>query len=73
MKYKMIFNMPDDTEDFTHATRGVKYYVQITDFQEYLRNQVKYHSDNYSTAELKLLETIRERACEIFTEDDYLV
>ena len=43
MKAKLIFNLPEDHEDFNHATNAVNYYYALCEFDQWLRSEYKYN------------------------------
>lgn len=54
-KIKVDFNLPEEREEFLHYFNGGKYYLIITDFENFLRNKLKYEdlSDEvYSVIEM---------------------
>lgn len=43
MKAKLIFNLPEDQEDFNHATNGFNYYMALLEMDQWLRSEYKYN------------------------------
>lgn len=50
MKATLEFDLPDDKSLFEHATKGLDYYICLSDLDERIRVYLK-HSDNYDNAE----------------------
>jgi len=65
MKAILEFNLPEDEDDFKLASHGADFYFAIVDFDDYLREELKYHSAKYSRTQYKLLENLREKLTEI--------
>ena len=66
MKATLEFNLPDDQEDFNHATNGFKYYLSLVEMDEWLRSEYKYNDkeEMYEVRE-KLRQIIFENNVEI--------
>ena len=45
MKATLSFQLPEDQDDFTLATNAAKYFGALWDFQNYLREKVKYQNN----------------------------
>ena len=43
MKATLEFNLPDDQEDFNHATNGFNYYMALVEMDQWLRAEYKYN------------------------------
>ena len=43
MKATLEFNLPDDQDDFNHATNAVNYYYALCEFDQWLRSEYKYN------------------------------
>ena len=43
MKATLEFNLPDDQEDFNHATNGFNYYMALVEMDQWLRSEYKYN------------------------------
>ena len=61
MKAKLIFNLPEDQDDFNYANNGFKYYMALVEMDEWLRSEYKYNGkeEMYEVRE-KLREIIFE-------------
>ena len=61
MKATLEFNLPEDREDFNHATNAVNYYMALVEMDEWLRSEYKYNGkeDMYEVRN-KLREIIFE-------------
>lgn len=60
MKKIFEFNMPEDQEEYDIHNKAIEYSIIVSDFEDYLRAQIKYHSDEYTKDQYELLEKIRE-------------
>ncbi len=67
-KIIMEFNLPEDEDDYKMAAHGADFYFAIGDFDDYLREQIKYNSEKYSGKQYKLLEDIRDKFNEIISD-----
>ena len=45
MKATLEFNLPDDQEDFNHATNGFNYYMALVEMDQWLRAEYKYNNN----------------------------
>ena len=61
MKVTYEFNLPEDQPELEHAQNADKYHSIIWDFKQYLRNRVKYNTDDLTQPEYELLEDLREQ------------
>ena len=43
MKATLEFNLPEDQDDFNHATNGFNYYMALVEMDEWLRSEYKYN------------------------------
>ena len=61
MKAKLIFNLPEEQEDFNHANNGFNYYMALVEMDQWLRAEYKYNDkeEMYEVRE-KLREIIFE-------------
>jgi hypothetical protein len=66
MKAKLIFNLPEDQDDFNYATNGFNYYMALMEFDQWLRAEYKYNGkeDMYEVRE-KLREIILDNNVKI--------
>lgn len=63
MKAKLIFNLPEDNQDFEQAKNGSKLYSAIWDFDQDLRAKYKYN--NIESMDLyKVRDLLREKLSE---------
>ena len=70
MKAILEFNLPEDQEEFDASSKAWKYRAAVSQFDRYLRDQLKYNSDNLQDNEYKLLEALRTRLYQDFQEHD---
>ena len=66
MKATLEYNLPDDQEEFNHATNGFNYYMALVEMDEWLRAEYKYNDkeEMYEVRE-KLREIISENFVKI--------
>ena len=43
MKATLEFNLPEEQEDFNHATNGFNYYMALVEMDQWLRAEYKYN------------------------------
>ena len=43
MKATLEFNLPEDQEEFNHATNGFNYYHALWEMDQWLRSEYKYN------------------------------
>ena len=61
MKVTYEFNLPEDAHELEQMQQADKYHSIIWDFKQYLRNRVKYNTDDLTQPEYELLEDLREQ------------
>ena len=61
MKATLEYNLPEDQDDFNHATNGFNYYMALVEMDQWLRAEYKYNDkeEMYEVRE-KLREIIFE-------------
>lgn len=69
MKATIEFNLPEENEEFSDVTNGVKYKLIIQDIMNNLRAKIKY--EELKEEEYDLCEKLREEFFEII--EDYEV
>lgn len=69
MKVKLEFNLPEEKSEFKIAFQGIDYKCILWDFDQHLRNTIKYNSKDLTPIQLNAYEKIREELHEIY--DDY--
>ena len=70
MQAQLIFNLPEDNEEFQDAINGSKFGTLIWDFDQYLRHQIKYAPDDAPEDAYKAYVEIREKLHEMLTENN---
>ena len=58
MKAILKFDLPDEEINFDMANNAVNYYSSLMEFDNYIRNQIKY-GEKYNKREMILLENVR--------------
>lgn len=66
MKSKLIFNLPEERNEFQIALNGSKFYCRIFDYHNELRNKLKY--SDLPDEEMKTLERMYESFNEYFSD-----
>jgi hypothetical protein len=66
MKAKLIFNLPEEQEEFDRAIRGIDYYIAIQDFAQVMRGHLKY--DTNSQWDTKTVDDLWNQYWEIMGE-----
>jgi len=66
MKATLEFNLPEDREEFNHATNGFNYYMALVEMDQWLRSEYKYNNNEemYEVRE-KLRQIILDNNVEI--------
>lgn len=52
-KAQLIFELPEEREEFEDAIQGAKYIAALQEFDNYLRNNIKYGEAQPSTEEIR--------------------
>ena len=66
MKATLEFNLPDDQEDFKHATNGFNYYMALVEMDQWLRAEYKYNdNEEMYEARVKMRQIISDNNVEI--------
>lgn len=60
MKAKLVFNLPEDKNEYFLAIYSGEIYVQLYNLDEYLRNKLKYEN-NLSEETIQELQKVREQ------------
>ena len=63
MKATLEYNLPDDQEEFNHATNGFNYYMALVEMDEWLRAEYKYNDKEE-------LYEVREKLRQIILENN---
>ena len=70
MQAKLIFNLPEDKQDFDFATQGSNWWNVCWEMDQWLRGQTKHAPDDMSDDTYKALEECREKLREIISENN---
>ncbi len=62
------FNLPDDNTEFNLAVNAFKYWNVIYEFDQQLRNKLKY--DNISDEEYEIYDKMRESLHDLINENN---
>ena len=66
MKATLEYNLPEEQEDFNHATNGFNYYMALVEMDQWLRSEYKYNdNEEMYEARVKLRQIISENNVEI--------
>ena len=60
MKAILEFNLQEEEREFQLASKGLSIASALWNYDQYLRNEVKYNYEKYSEAELNTFITVRE-------------
>lgn len=69
MKAILEFTLPEEQVEFDCAVDGVKWMSAMWDLDQYLRNKIKYESEEMSEDTFKAIEQCREKLHEILNEE----
>lgn len=67
MKSKLIFNLPEENEEFNLACNGWKYKSVLCEFDNFLRAKLKY--EDISDVEYEVYEKTRTHLWELINEE----
>lgn len=59
MKASLTFDLPEDAEEYRLASQAGAMHAALSDFDNWLRGQIKYHADDVSTEELVVIDGVR--------------
>lgn len=62
------YNLPEENEEYRLATQGSSLQCVLFEFNEWLRQELKYNSEHYDNKEYKLLDTVQEKLWEFLKE-----
>lgn len=68
MKAKLIFDLPEEQDEFNHAIKGIDYSIAIDEFTQVMRSHLKY--DNNPEWDTKTVDALWERYWEIMGNFD---
>jgi hypothetical protein len=60
MKAVLIYNLPEDRDDFELAQRGLDWYCVAWDLDQWIREQVKYKYEKYDEKALDAFDLVRD-------------
>ena len=63
MKATLEFNLPEDQDDFNHATNSFNYYMALVEMDQWLRTEYKYNGKEE-------LYEVREKLRQIIFENN---
>lgn len=67
MKGKLIFNLPEEREEFELASNAVKYSIVLSDIDNFLRSKIK-HAD-LTDEQYDVYETVRTQLWEYINNE----
>lgn len=70
MKAILEFNLPEDQEEFTNATKGGDWKLFAWNFDQWLRSQTKYAPDSQDENYTRALYEARDKFHEMLGEDN---
>ena len=63
MKATLEFYLPEDNEQFNHATNGFNYYMALVEMDQWLRSEYKYNNNEE-------MYEVRNKLREIISENN---
>ena len=69
MEAILKFELPDEQSEYDLVNKASDMYSLLWDFDQWLRSEIKYGSDKFTSDERDVLDKVREKLYEIF--DDY--
>lgn len=64
MKAVLEFDLPNDNQEFKHASKALDYYIALGDIENIIRNFLKYNNDKTLKDAIIVLDSIRSRISE---------
>ena len=71
MKVELSFNLPEEEEEFRAAINGQKLRSITYDFDQWLRNQIKY--EDLTDEEYQALQKCRDQFMAMFYDEDLFI
>ena len=68
MQAQLIFNLPEDQQEFNLATQGTSMYSVLWDMDQWLRWNIKHAPDSMSDDEYKTYELCRKKLRELIDD-----
>jgi len=68
MKAVLKFQLPEETREFECASKSLELVLALWDMDQYLRNKMKYESENMSEEVYKTHEEIRSHLINLMEE-----
>lgn len=70
MKAKLIFNLPEDKEDYDIFNNALAMYSVIWEMDQWLRSNTKYADDNLSSDKYDAYQECRDKLRELLSEEE---
>jgi len=67
MQAQLIFNLPEEQEEFEMASNAIKYSIVLSDIDNYLRSKIKY--TDLTDEQYKVYEEVREQLWNYLNEE----
>jgi len=64
------FNLPEEQDEFETATNAGKYYSILWNLDQYLRNSIKYASDEMPQADIDTFQLVRDELWQLIDEQN---
>jgi hypothetical protein len=64
----LIFNLPEEQEDFEIANHASKYYSIIWDLDQFMRNQIKYTDEHTPELFIEAVQLVRDELWNLMNE-----
>lgn len=69
MKAILEFHLPEERTEFELAANGMKWMSVSHEMAEYLRQQLKYHSEKYTDDQCLVIEQVRKKLQDLIDEE----
>jgi hypothetical protein len=69
MQATLTFNLPEERTEFELAANGLKWMSVSHEMAEYLRQQLKYHSEKYTDDQYLVIEEMRKKLIDLISEE----
>lgn len=64
----LVFNLPEEQEDFELINNASKYYSVIWDLDQFMRNKIKYANDHNPEPFIETVQLVRDELWKLMEE-----
>jgi hypothetical protein len=64
----LVFNLPEEKEDFELTNNASKYYYVIWDLDQFLRSKIKYADEGTSELSIEAFQLVRDELWNLMNE-----